>query len=91
MPLNLSQHRETMGRFNNHNVILGRAIINISNILLDIAFGVATILIFFLSLCFGVFVCNDNKIFLFSRFRKIELVFVSIFVFTFFVCWRYLD
>ena len=89
MLLNLSQHRETVGRFNNHYVILETAIINISNIRLDIAFGVATILIFFLSLSFGVFVCNDNKIFLFSRFRKIQVVFVSIFVFTFFVCWRY--
>ena len=60
---------------------------------IDIAFGVisfycsilTTISIFFLSLIFGIFVCNTIKIFLFSRFRKIKGVFVSIFVFTFFV------
>ena len=40
---------------------------------------------FFLSLSFGIFVYNANKIFPFSRFRKIAGVFVSIFVFTFFV------
>ena len=40
---------------------------------------------FFLSLSFGFFVCKTIKVFLFSRFRRIKLVFVSIFVFTFFV------
>ena len=44
-----------------------------------------TISIFFLSLSLGIFVCNTIKIFLFSRFRKIKEVFVSIFVFTLFV------
>ena len=41
--------------------------------------------IFFLSFSFEIFVRNTIKIFLFSRFRKIKRVFVSIFVFTLFV------
>ena len=102
MPVNLRQYQETVGTFNN------RYLIRFRNYYLndtDIAFGVisfscsilATIPIFFLSLSFGIFVCNIVKIFLFSRFRKIKGVFLSIFVFTFFVSfltkatfkWRY--
>ena len=45
-----------------------------------------TIATFFLSLNFGIFVCNTINMFLFSRSRKIKGVFVSIFVFTFSVC-----
>ena len=64
---------------------------------IDIAFGVisfscsilVTISIFFLSLSFGIFVCNTIKIFLFSRFKKIKGVFVSLFVFTFLVSFFY--
>ena len=44
-----------------------------------------SISIFFLSLSLGIFVCHTIKTFLFSRFKKIKGVFVSIFVFTFFV------
>ena len=32
---------------------------------------------FFLSLSFGIFVCNTNKIFLFSRFSKVKRVLVK--------------
>ena len=60
---------------------------------IDIAFGVisfsysilTTISIFSLSLSFGIFVYNTNKILLFSRIGKIAKMFVYIFVFTFFV------
>ena len=90
MTVNLRQYQETVGTFNNHYLIRFR------NYYLndtDIAFGVisfscsilTTIPIFFLSLSLGIFVCHTIKIFLFSRFRKIKGVFVSIFVFTFFV------
>ena len=60
---------------------------------INIAFGVAsfscsiltTISLIFLSLSFWIFVCNTIKIFLFSRFREIKGVFVSIFGSKFFV------
>ena len=59
----------------------------------DIAFGVISssynilifVSIFSLTLSFGIFLCNTIKIFLCSRFTKIEEVFFSMFVFTFFV------
>ena len=60
------------------NVILAISILVFSCSILP------TISIFFLSLSLGIFVCNTIKIFLFSKFRKIKGVFVSIFVFTFF-------
>ena len=60
---------------------------------IDIAFGVisfsysilTTISIFSLSLSFGIFIYNTNKILPFSRIGKIAKMFVIIFVFTFFV------
>ena len=99
MLVNLSQYQEyqgTVGTFNNQYLVHFRNSYQhlkyyLNNI--DIAFGVisfsctilTTISIFFLSLIFGVFVCNTIKIFLFSRFRKLKGVFISIFVFTFFL------
>ena len=95
MPVNLNQYRGTVGTFNSRYLIRFRNSYqhfkcHLNDI--DIAFGVifscsilTTISIFFLSWSFGIFVCNTIKIFLFSRFRKIKGVFVSIFVFTFFV------
>ena len=85
-----------MGTFNNRYLIRFRNSCQHFKYYLndiDIAFGVisfscsilVTISIFFLSLSFGIFVCNTIKIFLFSRFKKIKGVFVSIFVFTFFI------
>ena len=95
MLVNLSQYRGTVGTFNNCYLIHFRNNYQhfkyyLSNI--DIAFGVMSfscinlifISILFLSLIFGIFVCNTIKIFLFTRLRKIEGVFVSMFVFTFF-------
>ena len=60
---------------------------------IHIAFGIiassysilTTISIFSLSLSFGIFVYNTNKILSFSRIGKIATMFVIIFVFTFFV------
>ena len=96
MPVNLSQYRGTVGTFSNRYLIRFRNSYQHFKYYLndiDIAFGVisfscsilVTISIFFLSLSFGIFVCNTIKIFLFSRFKKIKGVFVSIFVFTFFI------
>ena len=96
IPPNLSQHRGAVSTFNNRFLIRFRNSYQHFKYCLndiDIAFGVisfscsilTTISILFLSLSFGIFVCNTIKIFLFSRFRKIKGVFVSIFVFTFFV------
>ena len=95
MSVNLSQYRETVGTFNNRYLIRFRNSYQHFKYYpddIDIAFGVisfscsilTTISLFFLSLSFEIFVCNTIKIFLFSRFRKIKEVFVSIFVFTFF-------
>ena len=97
MPVNLSQYRGTVGTFNNHYLIHFRNSYHqhfkyyLNNI--NIAFGVisfscsilVTKSIFFLSLSFGIFICNTIKIFLLSRFKKIKGVFVSISVFTFFI------
>ena len=96
MPVNLNQCRGTVGTFNSRYLIRFRnsyqhVKCHLNDI--DIAFSVisfscsilTTISIFFLSLSLGIFVCHTIKIFLFSRFRKIKGVFVSIFVFTFFV------
>ena len=96
MPVNLNQYRGTVGTFNSRYLIPFRnsyqhVKCHLNDI--DIAFSVisfscsilTTISIFFLSLSLGIFVCHTIKIFLFSRFRKIKGVFVSIFVFTFFV------
>ena len=96
MPVNLNQYRGTVGTFNSRYLIRFRnsyqhVKCHLNDI--DIAFSVisfscsilTTISIFFLSLSLGIFVCHTIKIFLFSRFRKIKEVFVSIFVFTFFV------
>ena len=96
MPVNLNQYRGTVGTFNSRYLIRFRnsyqhVKCHLNDI--DIAFSVisfscsilTTISIFFLSLSLGIFVCHTIKIFLFSRFRKIKGVFVSIFVFTFFV------
>ena len=87
--VNLSQYQETVGTFNNCYLIRFRNNYRhfkyyLSNI--DITFGVMlfsciiliTISILFLSLTFGFFVSNTIKIFLFTRFRKIKGVFVSI-------------
>ena len=95
MPVNLNQYRGTMAAFNSRYLIRFRnsyqhVKCHLNDI--DIAFSVmsfscsilTTISIFFLSLSLGIFVCNTFKIFLFSRFRNIKGVFVSIF-FTFFV------
>ena len=109
MPVNLNQYRGTMGTFNSRYLIHFRnsyqhVKCHLDDI--DIAFSVisfscsilTTKSIFFLSLSLGIFICNTIKIFLFSRFRKIKGVFISIFVFTFFVSffftkatfkWRY--
>ena len=89
MPVNLSQYRGTVGIFNNRYLIrFSNSYQHFKYYLnnIDIAFGVilfscsilTTISIFFLSLSFGIFVCNSIKIFLFSRFRKIKGVFLSI-------------
>ena len=64
---------------------------------IDIAFSVISfsyrtltaISIFCLSLSIGVIACNTIKMFLLSRLRKIKGVFLSIFVFIFFVCFLY--
>ena len=96
MPVNLNQYQGTVGTFNSRYLIRFRnsyqhVKCHLNDI--DIAFSVilfscsilATISIFFLSLNLGIFVCNTIPKFLVSRFRKIKGVFVSIFVFTFFV------
>ena len=91
MLVNLSQYWGRVGRFNNHYVIRFRNSYEYLKYYLNyinIAFGVisfscsilTTISIYFLSLSFGIFVCNTIKIFLFSRFKKIKGVFVGIFV-----------
>ena len=94
MPVNLSQYRGTVGTFNNRYLIRFRnSYQHFKYYLNDIDIGVilfscsilATISIFFLSLRFGIFICNTIKIFLFSRFKKNKGVFVSIFIFTFFI------
>ena len=96
MPVNLNQYWGTVGTFNNRYLIRFRNDYQHFKYYLndiDIAFGVisfsgsilTTISIFFLSLLFGIFVCNTIRPFQFSRFRKIKRVVVSIFVFTFFV------
>ena len=95
MLVNLSQYRGTVGTFNRYLIRFRNSYQHFKYYLndIDIAFDVmpfscsilTTISIFFLSLIFGVFLCNTIKIFLVSRFRKIKGVFVSVFVFTFFV------
>ena len=96
MPVNLSQYRATEGTFNNRCLICFRNnyqhfkyYLNDINIAFDvISFSCSilrTISIFFLSLSFGIFVSNAIKKILFPRFRRIKGVFVSIFVFLFFV------
>ena len=97
MPVNLSEHRGTVGTSNNGYLIRFRnSYQHFKYYLNDInfAFGVisfscsilATISIFFLSLSVEFFVCITVKnIFLFSRFEKIKEALVSISVFTFFV------
>ena len=96
MPVNLNQYRGTVGTFNSRYLIRFRNSyqhVKCHLIDIDIAFSVisfscsilTTISIFFLTLSLGIFVCHTIKIFLFSRFRKINGVFVSISVFTFFV------
>ena len=88
MPVNLSQHRGTIGKFNNRYLIRFRSRYQHFKYYLndiDIAYcfcTLATISIFFVSLSFGIVVGNTIKIFLFSGFRKIKGVFISIFVFT---------
>ena len=92
MPVILS-HLGTVSRFNNRYLIRSRNSFKYYPNGIDIAFGVisfscsilTTTSILFLSLSFGVFLCNTIKIFLFSRFRKIKGVSVSIFVFALFV------
>ena len=96
MPVNLNQYPGTVGTFNSRYLIRFRNSFqhvkcHLNDI--DIAFSVisfscsilTTISIFFLSLSLGIFACHTIKTFLFSRFIKIKGVFVSIFVFTFFV------
>ena len=96
MPVNSSQYRGTVDTFNNHYLIHFRNSYQHFKYYLndvDIAFGVislscsilTTTSIFFLSWSFGIFVCNTIKIFLFSKRKKIKGMFVSIFVFTFFI------
>ena len=95
MPVNLRQYRRTVGAFNNRYLIRFRNSYQHFRYYLndvDIAFGVISfscsiltaISILFLSLSYAIFVCNTIKIFLFSRFRKIKGMFVSVSVFTFF-------
>ena len=89
---NLSQYWGTVGTFNNRYLICFKNSYQHFKYYLNditVAFGVilfscsilATVSIFFLSLSFGIFACNTIKIFLFSRFKEIKRVFVSIFVF----------
>ena len=77
MPVNLRHYRGIVGTFSNFNPFeYLKYYLNY----IDIAFGVrsfscsilTTISIFFLSLIFWIFVCNTTKIFLFTRFRKIN-------------------
>ena len=94
IPVSLCEYRGTMCAFSNRYLVCCRNSFQRLKYYLndiDIAFGVmsfsysilTTISILYLLLSFGIFVCNTTKIFLFSRFRKIKGVFVSIFVFTF--------
>ena len=96
IPVNLCEYRGTVSAFSNRYLVCCRNSFQRFKYYLndiDIAFGImsfscsilTTISILYLLLSFGIFVCNTTKIFLFSRFRKIKGVFVSIFVFTFFV------
>ena len=91
--VNLNQYRGTVGTFITRYLIHFRNSyqhVKFHHNDIDIAFSVisfsciifGTISIFFLSLGLGIFVCYTIKIFLFSRFRKIKGVFVSIFVVT---------
>ena len=92
MPVILS-HLGTVSRFNYRYLIRSRNSFKYYPNDVDIAFGVisfscsilTTTSILFLSLSFGVFLCNTIKIFLFSRFRKIKGVSVCIYVFALFV------
>ena len=81
MPVNLGHDRGIVGTFSNFNSFQKRySHLKYYLNYIDIAFGVtsfscsilATISIFFLSLIFWIFVCNTTKIFLFTRFRKIN-------------------
>ena len=109
MPVNLSQYRGTVGTFNNRYLIRFRNSYHHFKCHpkdVDIAFSIIsfscsilkTISVLFLSLSLGILLCNTIKTFLSPRFKKIKGVFVSIFVFTFFVSffftkatftWRY--
>ena len=96
MPVNLSQYRGTVGTFNNRYLIRFRNSYHHFKCHpkdVDIAFStisfswsiLKTISVLFLSLSLGILLCNTIKTFLSPRFKKIKGVFVSIFVFTFFV------
>ena len=86
MLVNLNQYRGTVGTFKNHYLIRFRNSyqyvkchlndIDIAYCVISFCFSIlTTISIFFLSLSFGILVDNTMKIFLFSRFRKIEGLF----------------
>ena len=90
MSVNLSLYREKVGTFKNHNLTRFRNNYRHFKYYLydiDTAFGVISFSCSILTTIssFGILVRNTIKIFLFSRFREIKGVFVSIFVFTFFV------
>ena len=88
MSVNLSLYREKVGTFKNHNLTRFRNNYRHFKYYLydiDIAFGVISFSCSILTpiSSFGILVRNTIKIFLFSRFREIKGVFVTIFVFTF--------
>ena len=90
MSVNLSLYRDKVGTFKNHNLTRFRNNYRHFKYYLydiDTAFGVISFSCSILTTIsgFGILVRNTIKIFLFSRFREIKGVFVSIFGSTFFV------